>query len=143
MARDSWGWEGSYTPPPPLPPALAPSVATPPSAAEPGEARPMSDVFFRDIARTDSVPGAAGLPPSLPTALHRRGAERRGRQHDGGGTSLRPPHYPPHFRPFRRPRRCSRRTMRARVHWRRTVQCHRRRAVVTHSRKCRRWRGGL
>ena len=67
VAQDSWGWEGSYTTPlPPLPPVLAPSLAAPPSVAKPGEARPMSDVFFCNIARTNGIPGAAELPPNPP-----------------------------------------------------------------------------
>ena len=65
MAWDSWGWEGSY-PAPPLPPLLAPSVVAPPSAAEPGEARPMSVVFsaiLRALTASRAPPGSPPPPP--------------------------------------------------------------------------------
>ena len=114
VAWDSWGWEGSYAAPPPLPPTLAPSVAAPPLAAEPGAVHPMSDVFSV-ISR--ALTASRAPPPPPPPPVHYTGEGWGG----GVGSMMgeapaSAPHYPPPFRPHRRPRRCSRRETQARVH---------------------------
>ena len=76
-----------------------------------------------------------------------RTARERGRA-GGGGLASRwgrlrplPPHCPPHLCSHKRQRRCSRRETRARMHWRRTVQHHRRQEAVTPSRTGLTWLG--
>ena len=65
MARDSWGGEGSYTPPP-LSPGASALGAAPPSAAEPEEARPMSDVFCAILRALTASRAPPGSPPPRP-----------------------------------------------------------------------------
>ena len=67
MARDSWGWEGYYTPPPP---PSSPGVRTLSGKTAPGgEAQGRTSHerrFFRYIAHTDSPRALMGFPTPHP-----------------------------------------------------------------------------